>query len=204
MESDEKSKEPIGGKQRLLAAAHALFHKGEYATTSVDQLLALGQVKAPTLYHHFQDKEGLYTAWALEVLGALRADMLAATVAGEELAAQLSAYARILMHGESPDILRIRRDLKQLRRSTSVEPLYNGLYEAVYEPIFSVLIYHQVNGTLGEEPVDRMAHAFVLGSMSMHPEYAMQPISIDEAAQWWSRCFLQGTLSKEADLPAVF
>ena len=56
------------GRQSLLRAARKYFSHNYYLEVSVAQLLAESGVKAPTLYHHFGDKEGLYVSWCLAAL----------------------------------------------------------------------------------------------------------------------------------------
>jgi len=48
------------GRRQILNAALSMFaHKG-YAATSVREIVKAAGVTAPTLYHHFGNKEGLY------------------------------------------------------------------------------------------------------------------------------------------------
>jgi AcrR family transcriptional regulator len=49
-------------KMRLLQAAAELLANSAGAPVSTRQITQLAQVSAPTLYHHFGDKEGLYDA----------------------------------------------------------------------------------------------------------------------------------------------
>jgi len=49
-----------GARQRLLAAALALFNEKGYAATSVRELVAAAGVTKPVLYYYFGNKEGIY------------------------------------------------------------------------------------------------------------------------------------------------
>lgn len=68
----QKSKTPrtevaldtLGGRERLFQAAISLFGAKGYAATSVRDIVRAAGVTAPTLYHHFGNKEGLYLAIA--------------------------------------------------------------------------------------------------------------------------------------------
>jgi TetR/AcrR family transcriptional regulator len=51
-----------GGRERLLKAAVRLFATRGYAATSVRDIVGAAGVTAPTLYHHFGNKEGLFLA----------------------------------------------------------------------------------------------------------------------------------------------
>ena len=53
------------GRDRLLAAAKAEFGTRGYGATTIDHLIATAQVNAPTLYHHFGGKRGLFVAAAI-------------------------------------------------------------------------------------------------------------------------------------------
>lgn len=54
------------GRARLLAVAREMFGEHGYAATSVADLVAAARVNAPTLYHHFGGKAGLFLAAAHE------------------------------------------------------------------------------------------------------------------------------------------
>ncbi len=50
------------GRQRLLEAASRLFASKGYTATSVRDIVSAAGVTAPSLYHHFGNKEGLFLA----------------------------------------------------------------------------------------------------------------------------------------------
>lgn len=54
--------ETAGGRARLFRAAMHLFGAKGYAATSVRDIVQAAGVTAPSLYHHFGNKEGLYLA----------------------------------------------------------------------------------------------------------------------------------------------
>jgi len=53
---------PGGGRERLLEVALRLFASKGYAATSVRDIVSAAGVTAPSLYHHFGNKEGLFLA----------------------------------------------------------------------------------------------------------------------------------------------
>lgn len=57
---------PTTGRERLLAAALALFPRAGFAATTVEDLVTTAGVTPPVLYHHFGTKAGLYVAAAEE------------------------------------------------------------------------------------------------------------------------------------------
>jgi TetR/AcrR family transcriptional regulator len=78
------------GRERLLSAAIRLFASKGYAATSVRDIVAAAGVTAPSLYHHFGNKEGLF-------LAIVRAGQSRVEAAQQEvLAAGGSAAVRIL------------------------------------------------------------------------------------------------------------
>jgi AcrR family transcriptional regulator len=58
----EKAIDAGGGRERLLEAAMRLFATKGYAATSVRDIVSAAGVTAPSLYHHFGNKEGLFLA----------------------------------------------------------------------------------------------------------------------------------------------
>jgi AcrR family transcriptional regulator len=55
------------GRERLLKIARQEFARKGYAATSVEELVSMADVTSPTLYHHFGNKLGLFTATARDV-----------------------------------------------------------------------------------------------------------------------------------------
>jgi AcrR family transcriptional regulator len=57
------------GRARLIAAAREVFGEQGYGSTTVADLLTAAGVNAPTLYHHFDGKAGLFIAAAEDAYG---------------------------------------------------------------------------------------------------------------------------------------
>ena len=79
-------------RERLVAAARALFGARGYEPTSIEDILARARVKRGSLYHHFASKEALFDA----VLDRVNADIArrvaeAARAAGPDPVATLRA-----------------------------------------------------------------------------------------------------------------
>jgi AcrR family transcriptional regulator len=90
------------GRERLLKAAMRLFASRGYAATSVRDIVSAAGVTAPSLYHHFGNKEGLFLA----IMRVNQARI--AAVEQEVLASGGSAAARILRLGKAH--LEVRRE----------------------------------------------------------------------------------------------
>ncbi len=97
-----KTIDASGGRERLLKAAMRLFASKGYAATSVRDIVSAAGVTAPSLYHHFGNKEGLFLA----IMRAAQSRFDA--VQQEVLAAGGSAAVRILRLGRA--YLALRRE----------------------------------------------------------------------------------------------
>ncbi len=116
---------------RLLEAAGRLFAKGSYEEVSVAEILEESGLKAPSLYHHFRDKEGLYVAWACWVLEGLKEPV--------EAANDLQALVKILCAPHNPDMLQIIRDVRLLTRSHSRDAILSRLETDLLAPTSGIL-----------------------------------------------------------------
>jgi TetR/AcrR family transcriptional regulator len=67
------SEEGHGVRERLLQVATELFVEKGYASTSVREIVEAAGVTKPTLYYHFENKEGLFLALMRPVLGEFQA-----------------------------------------------------------------------------------------------------------------------------------
>lgn len=182
----------MSSRDKLLEAANAVFPTLPYSVASVSAILERAGVQAPTMYHHFGDKEGLYLAWvesSLEHLGLMIGRALATEF---PMSDRLVNVAKILLQPGHPDPLQIRRDASMMKRSESAESLYRRVLAAVYDPLLRALLASVQAGHLRTQPVDRMAHVFVVTVLSFRPPYALQPVPIDEAAAFTAEAFMTG------------
>jgi AcrR family transcriptional regulator len=154
--------ERVSGREKLLQAAAALFARGGYEEVSVAEILAESGLKAPSLYHHFGDKEGLYVAWAIYAI----------EDAGERLqnlpknGGAVKGALEAISHTNGPELSQLVRDARLLARDESKKEIIERLHARVIGPLSNVL--DQNNATLGLEP--QAAACFVLhGAGAMHP-----------------------------------
>jgi AcrR family transcriptional regulator len=123
------------GRRRLMTAAARLFQTTGLSEVTVAQILDHSGVKAPTLYHHFGGKEGLYVAWASQTLDVIEAEFRALAAAGHPLRVFLVEACRILLSARSMDFLQVMRDRKWLSDPESLEQVNEALSVAVFTPI---------------------------------------------------------------------
>ncbi|MCW5936858.1 MAG: TetR/AcrR family transcriptional regulator [Fimbriimonadaceae bacterium] len=115
-----------------------MFTASGYSRVSVAEILAEGGLKAPSLYHHFGDKEGIYSTWLQVSLKRLGAELSA--LVGEELPLPetLVRLHRALTAEDSPDVLAVWRDCEDLSPHGREEAL-RLLEEQVYRPVEAAL-----------------------------------------------------------------
>lgn len=163
----EVPKRRTDGRARLAAAASKLFGTRGYEGVSVAHLLEESGLKAPALYHHFGDKEGIYVHWALEELQS-RGQTIRNTASNVRETERLPHMALALAAPPSVDLLQLRRDLGRLKRPTSARLVKQALREHVYEP-FEVTLEEG-----GHHPNEaaRLARLIVHSSLLATPLYA--------------------------------
>jgi AcrR family transcriptional regulator len=154
--------EKLSGRDKLLQAAATLFSRGGYEEVSVAEILAESGLKAPSLYHHFGDKEGLYLAWAIYAI----------EDAGERLqnlpknGGAVKGALEAISHTSGPELSQLVRDARLLAREDSRSEIIQRLHRRVLGPLSAVL--DQNHATLGMDP--QAAACFVLhGAGAMHP-----------------------------------
>lgn len=159
-----------GGKARLLGAASDLFPLGGYQGVSVSSVLQASGLKAPSLYHHFGDKEGLYAAWAVHALNDVRERVQGIESENRSPSERLERIAEELLRGASFDVLQFQRDLRLLRKDWTREAVTKAVHEALYDPVRSVLSEVVESGSPAER-LDRLTRLFVHEVMCLHPTY---------------------------------
>jgi AcrR family transcriptional regulator len=83
-----------GGRERLLEAALRLFASKGYTATSVRDIVSAAGVTAPSLYHHFGNKEGLFLAIMRESQLRIEAVQREALAAGGSVAVRILRLSR--------------------------------------------------------------------------------------------------------------
>ncbi|MCH8977755.1 MAG: TetR/AcrR family transcriptional regulator [Armatimonadetes bacterium] len=149
-----------------MTAAGKLFGTTGLSEVTVAQILDHSGVKAPTLYHHFGGKEGLYVAWACQAFDAMEAEFKALSAKGLPLHDFLLESCRILLSPRAMDILQVMRDRRWLADPDSVEQVNDSLNEAVIRQIARAI----QAGTTVKEPRDA-SQLFVHMVSTRLPQY---------------------------------
>lgn len=158
---------------------------------SVAQILAHAGVQAPTLYHHFGDKEGLYVSWACAAVEAMGEGFRNGRGEGG-LESDLAAMAGVAMDPKHPDLIQMNRDLAKLERDESRQWILNALQEGLFEPIYATLLAAMAQGRLRQEPVHPAASVFLTGAVALRPGGLLSGAGADSGARWWVERFLLG------------
>ncbi|MBI1755584.1 MAG: TetR/AcrR family transcriptional regulator [Fimbriimonas ginsengisoli] len=180
----------VGGKERLLESAQAEFAESSYDRVGVAQVLARAGVQAPTLYHHFGDKEGLYLSWATTKLEGLEASLAPAANPALGLQAALELYSSALLANLDFDLRQVMKDGAALARQESREQAHAAYLQSAYGPLYSVLVKAMTRGDLQPGPVALLAETFLAGLLALARQNKRTP----EVGAWWSRTFLAGAL----------
>lgn len=175
-----------------MEAASELFRDAAFREISVKDITEKSKVAAPSLYHHFGDKEGLYVAWAEAVLGRLGEAIAAELREAANTRDQLAAICRALLRNTSLNLLVVLRDAKMMARAESQERILYAYLGAVFEPLAAVLVRGVERGKLRPEPIARMANAFLLGALSLGPAFSIDSTTVEEASLWWAKRFVNG------------
>ncbi|HJP79869.1 MAG TPA: TetR/AcrR family transcriptional regulator [Pseudonocardiaceae bacterium] len=89
----------------LIATARRLFAENGYAAVPAGEIVAEAGLTRGALYHHFQDKQGLFEAVFVELEGELGAEIRASmTGAGEPVVSALDTF---LTACERPEVIQI-------------------------------------------------------------------------------------------------
>lgn len=153
----------LDGKQRLINAARVLFAQGGFDDVSVAEILAMSKLKAPSLYHHYNDKEGLYTAWALTTLKELGNNIKELESPSPEQLAQT------ILSGATMDLLQMQRDLRSIKQSNNITQIRDSIEANLVTPISSAL----KNYGIAESDLSERTNFFIHSVMYAHPAYAI-------------------------------
>jgi AcrR family transcriptional regulator len=171
------------GRERLLEACDKLFSDASYSEVGVAAILEEAGVQAPTLYHHFSDKEGLFVAWAEAAFKRLGAHIRASG------ATTLDGLGRVIWGALDFDLQQVVRDANRLSRGDSKEKVVTAYFEAVYEPLVSELVRKTSVGEMRAEPMGRLVDAFLGGLLALRRQ---SPHDEGEIARWWAGIFERG------------
>ena len=180
----------MSGRERLLEAAAGLFGSRAYALVGVAEILARAGVQAPTLYHHFEDKEGLYVAWVEAAFAQVAPGFH--TEAGEDVSSGLARYAQALIANVPFEVAQVLRDSALMARDDSRERIYDAYLQALFEPLCGILVRGMQRGSLLTEPVTRLAEVFLAGAAALRAGSPRGPETAEDLAKWWAARFLSG------------
>lgn len=195
MERSESQKTSQSGRERLVEASRQAFRAQSYHEVGVAAILGAAEVKAPTLYHHFGDKENLWTYWATSELSEIAAP-IRASLEGAPVRKGLAAMARVIGRDLPFDLIQLLRDVDRLERAESKQLVLNAYNAAVFDPVYSLLRRGVSSGELGEEPVRPLTDLFIRGALSLGPQLRKPQTSNEDAAAWWVRILFDGASKK--------
>ncbi len=185
------AKTATDGRARLLDAARACFCQLSYDQVGVAQILQGAGVQAPTLYHHYGDKEGLYVQWALSELAALSTKLVPTANPAFETSSALRSLALVLSTDVPFDLRQLLKDTDRLQRLESKEAVLAAYLESVYNPLYAILVRGSSRGELREEPVGLLAETFIAGALAVG-KHGWRSDRSEECAAWWTNMFLHG------------
>jgi AcrR family transcriptional regulator len=183
------------GKQRVLDAAQTLFAEGSYGDIGVAQILERAGVQAPTLYHHFGDKEGLFVAWAEQAFGRVE-QTVQANAGGANTIEALSRYGTALLSSIDLDLTQILRDAPRMQRPESRDRVLAAYMRAIYEPLASILVQAAATGELKNEAVSQLSDVFLGGLLALRT--AQLNGDAPAKAAWWASAFVRGFAAERA------
>jgi len=186
---------PSPGKQRVLEAAQSLFTEGSYADIGVAQILERAGVQAPTLYHHFGDKEGLFVVWAESAFQTIE-EAIVAHAGGSNTIEALTRYGAALLSTLNFDVQQILRDAVRLQRPESCDRVYGAYMRVVYEPLATILVQAVATGEFRNEPVGQLNDVFLGGLLALRSSH-FNGDCLAKAA-WWCNSFARGFAAERA------
>lgn len=172
--------------------AAGLFREGAYQDVSVAQLVAKARVQPPTLYHYFGDKEGLFVEWAETSIDVLGNEMRNGLQPPADFRTALAHIGGCLASPRHPGVLQIQRDTETLVRPESRERIVSSLHQAVFEPLYAILLVGMERGMLKPDPVRRTASVFIVVADAHRPGNGLSEIEAMDDFQWWVDRFLRG------------
>lgn len=177
------------GKDKLLGAAAELFSQSGYEETGVATILQLAGVKAPTLYYHFGDKEGLYLAWLQGALGELGGRLKDGGERYGDVEMRLQAACQVIAGAQNCDLFQIVRDIPKLTSSERKEAALASYLENVHEPVCAAMLAGMDQGRIAQDVPGRLAGLFVLGALAQRA--GLPGASFGSIETWWPAKFLK-------------
>lgn len=187
-----RAKQGKSGRKRLLESAAAVFASRGYTEVGIAEILKSGEVQAPTLYHHFGDKEGLFVAWAEWAFAELGDEIESVVENFDDSVNRLVAFARSVGEQSRIDIIRTLDSGNRLERSESRDRIERAYFKCIFEPLCVTLLSAADEGRLYIDSIDKTATAFLFGALSVSERYSPPGSGADSDYRWWVLHFLHG------------
>jgi AcrR family transcriptional regulator len=178
------------GKQRVLEAAQHLFAEGSYGDIGVAQIIERAGVQAPTLYHHFGDKEGLFVAWAEMAFGRVENAVTRMALRKANAKDALCSYASAMLATVDFDVMQVLRDAPRLNKGDNRDRVLSAYMSAVYEPLATLLVQATAMQELRQEPIGQLTDVFLGGLLALRNSHV--PVdAMAEKGAWWCDAFVR-------------
>jgi AcrR family transcriptional regulator len=175
-----------------MAAAREMFSDRAYTEVSVGQLIEKAGLQAPTLYHHYGDKEGLFVAWATDAFARVGGHVARSLAGTSTTKHSLQAFAKALIESHDLDLPGVLREARRMMRPESNERIMNAYFQHIFEPLCGVLVLGFETGEVAAGPVDRLADLFIAGTLVFNGSIGRAGTSPSEDARWLVERFLRG------------
>ena len=180
----------VSGKHRVLEAAQSLFAEGAYNDVGVALILEHAGVQAPTLYHHFGDKEGLYVVWAESALARVDGAVSKACRPDSTTPESLIAYATALLATVQFDLPQVLRDIPKLNKPANRDRVMAAYMRAIYEPLATVLVQAVATREFRQESIPQLTDAFLGGLLSLRSPASSIEDKVVKAS-WWCEAYMR-------------
>jgi AcrR family transcriptional regulator len=133
--------EAVGGRERILEEARRLFLERGYSDVSMQQIADAAGLRKASIYHHFKDKNALFTAIVLDEMRRTY-DSLDETSRGVgDLREILERIASTYLKQIRSDLFRLTTDYRQHVPESEHEEVHAELFRlaGLYERIFDRL-----------------------------------------------------------------
>lgn len=187
-----REKHGKSGRVRLLEAAASSFSQRGYTEVGIAEILKACSVQAPTLYHHFGDKEGLFVAWAEDAFSEVGVEIEAGMRNHDGSVSRLIGFSRVLGEQRRIDIIRTLEQTARLERSESRDRIERAYFKQVFEPLCVALLAAADDGRLYIDSIDKTATTFLYGVLSVSDRYSPPGSGADSDYRWWVMHFLHG------------
>ncbi len=168
-------------RHRILHEALKLFAHQGYGSTSVREVVERAGVTKPTLYYHFDSKEGLFREVIQSLLDGLTT-LVAHTVDSEDpVEERLRGFLNVYMLGamDNPDAMRLMMtcSLPDTTGQPDVDVLKRHI--RAVEALSEVVVQGQAAGELRAGVDPRFAITALLGAAHLHLSAAMAGADLD-------------------------